>query len=98
MRGRRYDVGDSVRLDGVFSDPDSGDPVDPPVVRLLVRSPVGDDEIFEYPGELVRLAPGLYRRIVFVGRAGVWTYRFESEGPTRAAAEQTFRVRSTAFI
>lgn len=97
MRERLYDIGDSVRLTAEFTAPDSGAPVDPALVRLRIMNPAGTTEVFEHPGELVRISAGVYRRVVPVEASGVWAYRFEGSGAVNAAAESKFRVRASAF-
>lgn len=90
-----YDIGDLARLDGAFTDADTGLNVDPTAIVLTVRPPAGAAlQTYTYGSSaMVRDAAGLYHYDLNLPTAGVWHYRFTGTGTAVAAGEKFLTVR-----
>lgn len=87
-----YDVGDLVRCSAVFTDPVTGERVDPDTVTFQVKPPSGLEEMpVEQDGV------GEYHVDVDATAVGLWRYRFAGEGAFQGAVEGYFNVRPSAF-
>lgn len=101
MAHNKYDIGDLIRLSGSFSNEETGEPVDPTTVTLLVRSP--SDVLYTYTTEVVKDSVGEYHydfstvAITNVD-SGTWHYRFEGEGTAEVAEEKSFILRYSPVI
>jgi hypothetical protein len=86
-RYNTFDIGDLVELTATFTDPDTGDPVDPDNVVCTVKKRT----------EVVEVAAsgrdGVYTAQVDIDVSGWWHYSFDGEGSFQASAEQKFLVR-----
>ena len=88
-------VGDRVRLKGVFANLD-GAAANPTTVTVKVRKPSGT--VTSYTGgSLTNPTPGEWRCEVDCDIAGSWAFRFEGVGALVAAEESVFDVRTTGF-
>jgi hypothetical protein len=100
MQTHVHDLGDLVRVSGTFSDADSGDAIDPDVVKVSIKSP--DDTVTTYvygvDTEVVKDATGEYHADIDANDAGVWFYRWWSTGDGQAAEESRFVVRDAAAV
>lgn len=94
----KYDIGDQVRIEVVFTDED-GAGADPSVIVCKYRRPNGNTTTLEYgDGEgVTRDSEGSYYVDVVTDMPGVWAYRWEGTGVLTAAAEGEFMVLRSAF-
>ncbi len=91
------DLGDVVRLSVTFTD--GGTAVDPGGVTFKIRPPIGDIVTYVYGTDaaLVRTATGAYRLDYEPTVHGTYQWRAAGTSSNKAAGEQTFRVRDSAF-
>lgn len=88
-----YDIGDSVRLDVVFTDRD-GVVTDPSTITLLVRSPKGTKSTYTYAGgQVQRSGTGAYYYDITASEAGTWRYSFTGSGALVVSEETRFEVQ-----
>jgi hypothetical protein len=81
-----YDIGDSVRVRGIFTV--TGTPTDPDIVDLRVRDPSGNISSFSLAGGTVtKQSDGNFYRDIFLDEAGQWWYEFFGSGTVLAADE-----------
>ena len=86
-----YDVGDSIRLNALFTV--TGVAVDPTIIELDVRDPSGITTFYDYAGGNVsKETTGKYFRDIFVSSSGQWWYRYFGTGTVIAADEKYFIV------
>lgn len=85
MSQNTYDVGDLVELVGTFTDPVSGDPVDPSSVVCRVRTPDGETTTVAANG-----SDGVYVAEFEVAAPGSHHYLFVGTGGHQAAGERAF--------
>ena len=93
-----YDIGDVVRVQGTFTDPDNSDaPLDPSVVKATIRQPNGTTQTYTYVTdvEVTKLSTGVYRLEYTVTAAGQHNYRWFSTGTGAASDEAYFDVRAS---
>lgn len=91
-----YDVGDSIRLIGTFTN-SSGTLTDPTALTLILSAGTCGTTQYTYAqGSITRAAAGSYYRdlLPIPGTPGFWTYRWEATGNVIAAAETQFFVRT----
>ena len=91
-----YDVGDSVRVIGTFTNA-GGTLADPTDVTLILRPGTAGTEAYTLAqGSITRAGTGSYYRdlLPIPGTPGFWVYRWEATGAVIAAAESTFFVRT----
>jgi hypothetical protein len=96
-----YDVGDSVRCAGAWTDADSA-AFDPDTVVFKHKDPSDNETTLTHgvDAEVVKDSTGNYHVDVDVDESGTWWYRFEgtaSGGGKRGAGEDYFDVLSSAF-
>lgn len=93
-----YDLGDLVRIAGVFTNA-AGTGIDPDDVFVKYKDPSGNVTTLTYgtDAELVRDSAGNYHVDVDADEAGHWDYRFYSTGTGQAAEEAFFRVDDSRF-
>jgi len=91
-------VGQTVRIDGTFEQPDEDGalvPYDPsPAPTLTVRHPATGTVI---NASIVRQDEGVYYADVTVAHSGRWAYRWHLGGVQPAASEAGFNVEMTSF-
>lgn len=88
-----YVVGTRVRLLGEFTSPDTGGPVTPSDIEVLVVAPSGVSQTFTRSGgEVGLVAAGRYSCEVLADEAGVWAYQFAAVGTDATVNRGTFRV------
>lgn len=94
----RVDVGDRIRIRGVFQTL-AGVDTDPTTIVCKYRDPSGNVTTKTYgsDGEVVKDATGRFHLDIDVDEEGTWTYRWNGTGAIVAAGEQTFVARNTAF-
>lgn len=87
--GYPVEVGELVRVSGVFTDLESGEALDPDVVRFLHRRGEGDVTTLTFGDdeELVREEAGVYHVDVPTEESGVLRWRWESAGDFVGVAE-----------
>lgn len=91
-----YDVGDSIRLIGTFTNT-GGTLTDPTAITLILRPGTAGTVAYTYAdGSIIRAAAGSYYRdlLPIPGTAGFWTYRWEATGNVIAVTEHYFFVRT----
>ena len=88
-----YDIGDAIRLQGVFQDT-SGAYIDPTVVHLKIRKPDGTltDWIYGVAADIEKPSVGTYYAVVIPTMEGLHWYRFTGSGSYAAAEERAFYV------
>lgn len=93
-----FQVGDSPRLKGTFTDA-AGAVVDPATVTFKIKNPYGTITTYVYgtDAQLVKLSTGIYYVDFDVTIAGTWFYRFSSTGTGKAADEAEFTVEESEF-
>jgi hypothetical protein len=98
MSVKTYDIGDLVRVTGVFTN-SAGTEIDPSVVTFKVKDPANVTTTYIYGTdvELVKDSTGNYYVDIDVDDDGSWYYRFESTGTGQAAAEGRFVVNTSYF-
>jgi len=90
----KYDLGDSVRLQSVFTvDGEARNPTD---VTLQIKNPAGTVALYN-TGDLQNPSTGTYYRDVTLDDTGVWDYRFYGTGTVIAADEGKLVVRRSEF-
>lgn len=85
------DIGDVVELEATFTDPDTGEGVDPDEVVCTVLTPDGTSSTPEVSG-----SKGVYTAEVKPDKRGAWRYAFDGTGGYQASAEGVFHVRAQA--
>lgn len=82
--------GATVRITAAFTDPDTGDAIDPSVVRLFVKQ-AGETEtqyVYNTDSELTRLATGSYQALLAPPAANTtWHYRWEAVDSSITSAD-----------
>jgi len=94
-----YDVGDSVRLTGTFTDA-AGDVQDPTAVYLEYTDPSENKTELQYgvDDEVVQASKGIYYVDVDADEIGAWTYRWYSTGTGQASESGAFGVTEAAVV
>lgn len=92
-----YQLGDQVRVQGVFTTPLLA-PIDPDTVTLEVRRP--DDTVTTYTGsQLTRVSEGVYTFDVLTDQSGPWVYNWIGSGNLDVATGDTyFTVAQSATV
>lgn len=93
-----HDKGEGVWIRGAFTDPVSGAPADPTVVRVRYRAPSDPTVTTKvYPGDpvVVKDSVGHYSLLLTAAEPGLWEYRWEGENVAPAITEGSFIVRRT---
>jgi hypothetical protein len=97
---REYDIGDRVRLTGIFKA--DGVPADPSSVKFQIRKRTeSGHEEFEYtepPVVVKRLEVGVYEVVWTWNESGVWYYRFVGSGALGVALETKAIVRKSETL
>lgn len=88
---RTYDIGDTVRLKGTFTDPDSGAPVSPVSVTSRVLQP--DGVLATVTMTETALNSGAYVGYFNPTQAGEHWYEIVGAGTYNARSERRFTVR-----
>lgn len=91
-----FDTSDDIELTATFSDPDTGELVDPDTVDLTVRKP---DKSTVTP-TVDHISLGVFRATVTPAddEYGRWHYRFHGTGDVQAAQERYFVVRKSEVL
>ena len=93
MAANVYDIGDTVRLKGAFTN-DAGAATDPTAITLTVKDPTGAVTTYTYAlAQVVKSATGIYYYDLLISKAGDWYYRFEGTGAVATAGEEYFTVK-----
>lgn len=82
------DVGDLVKLTARFTDPGTGDPVEPSEVVCTVLSPSGTET-----ATTVGVQDGIYATTVEATEPGEWRYAWDGKGSHQASGEGMFWVK-----
>jgi hypothetical protein len=85
----QYDVGDIVRLTGVFTDT-GGVPGNPSKVTFWVQSPSSTVQVATSTGIVDNPSSGTFTLDVPVNSSGLWAYRVYSTGILTASEQATF--------
>lgn len=95
-----YRIGAEVKVTGAFTDPASGNPIDPATVRVTVTDPADVKTTKEYvtDPEVTQESPGNYALLVDANLPGRWHYYWHSLGAGKAAEEGTFLVRQAEAL
>lgn len=98
MRINTHDRGDLVRVTGSFTDPDTGDAIDPEVVNVTITNPNGSETqyVFGVNDGVANPEVGEYSFDIDVQIAGRWYYRWWSSGTGQAAQKKWFNVVDAA--
>jgi hypothetical protein len=96
----RYDVGDSAKVTAVFTDPDTGEALDPDVVKLSVLTPGNSLTTYTYgsDAQVVKDSTGHFHALIDANAAGTWYYRWFSTGTGQAAEEKSFEVKAAHAV
>jgi len=93
----RYDIGDEVNLFDLFTDPTTGDPVNPDAVVCTLAPPAGSqlsgDDLTPAVTAVDDPPAGNYTATVLPDAAGTWWYAFDGTGGYQASGEAYFEVR-----
>jgi len=94
----QYDVGDLVRVTGVFKDAE-GVAIDPSTVAFKLRKPNRSITTYLYGTDiqLVKDSTGNYRVDISADVKGIYKYRWYSTGNGQAAGENQFEVVKSNF-
>lgn len=94
-----YAKGKLVTVEGVFTNPLTGEAVDPTTVTCNVTPPGGTTVpyVYETNDEVVRVEAGLFRMNIDANETGFWYYQWISTGVGQSADEGSFRVRKSNF-
>ena len=84
-----FDIGDVIELSATFTDPDTGEGVEPSEVVCTVLSPAGTSSTPEVSG-----SKGIYTAQVVPDQRGEWRFAFDGSGSNQASAESYFMVRA----
>lgn len=95
-RPNSYDVGDRVRVRGIFQSL-AGVDTDPDTIVCKYQDPSGAETTVTYPTSIVKSSTGRYYLDIDITAAGTWYYRWVGTGAVVAAGEQSFVVRETQF-
>lgn len=93
-----HDIGDIVQVKAIFRN-QAGDLTDPTTIRLKIRRPDKTTSTYTYltDPEVQRESLGVFISNLDIDQAGVWVYRWEGEGPVKAAEEHAFDIRRSKF-
>ena len=93
-----HDTGDVVRVNVAFTNL-AGAPVDPGVVTVRIKNPVGVKTSYVYgiAVEVVKDSVGLYHMDLEPTIQGVWVYRWEGTVSNKGAEESSFEVKESEF-
>lgn len=94
----QYDVGDLVRVTGIFKDA-AGVAFDPTTVAFKFKKPDRTITTYIYgtDAQLVKVATGNYRVDIDASVKGKYQYRWYSTGNGQAAEESEFEVVKSKF-
>lgn len=92
-----YDLGDRIRLNGLFTMDET--PTDPDAVTVRIKPKLADALEFIYltDAEVVKDSTGRYHVFYDPEEPGEHAYRFEGTGVAKGAGESRFFVRKSAF-
>ena len=90
MAINEYDIGDVVRLQGVFTSTNST-ALTPSSVTVWVQAP-SSTVLVVNTGSLINPTSGTYFTDIVVATTGVWKYRIFSTGTGQTAEDDLFRV------
>lgn len=90
----KFVLGQLVHLENVFTDPDTGDLVDPGDMTLTVEDPNGDQTVYDYPEDITRESLGVFYYDVDGSIEGVWKYHWHATGAGQAADDGEFEITS----
>jgi hypothetical protein len=95
----KWIIGMAARIDVAIADGITSAPLDPPVLRLKVKSPAGTITTTTYPGstDIVRDAAGSYHANVALTEAGYWFWRWETDAPNIGADDGALNVERGRF-
>lgn len=88
-----YDIGNEIRLAVEFTDPDTGEYVDPDTVVCHLRRL----KSAETTPSVTKDDIGRYHALVEPDSPGEWSYRFDGSGGHTAARQHRFRIRPSDF-
>ena len=93
----QYEIGDVVRVSGVFTNQVRGAAIDPAVVTFLYKPYLLPTVTLTYgiDAAVVRDGTGNYHVDVDANASGPWTWRWASTGIGQAADEGQFYVKPT---
>lgn len=100
MAGEIY-TGASVLFKSTYTDPDTGDPVDPGSVEIQVKKADGSAKVsyvFGTDTEVTKDGVGLFRAVIPAGDAGLYNYRWEGGGSVQAIAQGSFTVQANNTV
>ena len=91
-------IGNTIQVQAEFTNAQSSyDPIDPDPVYLTVRQPYDTETTYQYtvdPG-IERVSARVYTRDVHIDAAGVWFFRWWSDGTVVTSTELSLRAVST---
>ena len=96
-----HDLGDLVRVIGVWRDVATGNLIDPTAVKLSILKPTGALATYIYggvDGVVKKDSVGNYHADLNADQAGGWFYRWCSTGTGQAAKENKFQVREAVAV
>lgn len=93
----RYDIGDGIRLSCKFTDPITGDLVNPTVVNFTIKNPDKSVDEYAYPSSIFKDSDGVYSVDVVISQSGMHWYRWTGTGAWPSATEGSFQVPKSHF-
>ena len=89
-----YDIGDTVRLTGTFTDT-GGSPADPTTVTIWVKAPTSTVQVYvSGTTGMANPAVGTFHSDYVPPSSGVFSYRIFSTGTIVTAEDGLFRVKT----
>lgn len=96
----KYEIDTSIQLNGVFTNPLAGVPIDPTEVLLYVMDPNGNVSIYtNLLGQVIRENVGRYHFVLEPSLPGTWLYKWQGTGSVATTSPDTiFTVSASVFL
>jgi hypothetical protein len=102
MAFNKHDLGDLIRVTGVFRLQSTGGVIDPTNVFLSILDPDEGLTTYQFEGgtddEIIKDSVGTYHADIDAIIAGTWYYRWFSTGVGQAAIEGRFVIRAAYAV
>src|SRR5688500_3192531 len=92
-----YDVGDVVRVTGVFTST-AGTPINPTKVTFAIESSTGISSRTSTMISVINPSVGTFYTDIYASVRGVWEYRITSTGTLRTSTQRYFTVRTQRAV
>lgn len=93
----RYPFGNRIKIQGTFTNTETGELYDPTPVKVSTRAPNGvlTTKVYGTDAEVVRVSLGVYKLLLLGNQTGTWYYRwFCDDANEEAAEEERFYVEN----